>query len=63
MTARSPDALIEATEKPDARFFLTVQWHPEITAADDPRQQALFGWLVEAARRYQERREPDAAAE
>jgi len=28
---------------------LAVQWHPELTAEEDPRQQALFNRLVEAA--------------
>jgi gamma-glutamyl-gamma-aminobutyrate hydrolase PuuD len=26
-----------------------VQWHPEVTAATDPRQQALFDALVRRA--------------
>jgi putative glutamine amidotransferase len=28
-SATSPDGLIEAIERPDARFCLAVQWHPE----------------------------------
>ena len=43
-TAWSSDGLIEAVETPaDGRgWLLAVQWHPEMTAADDPAQQALF---------------------
>ncbi len=29
VTASAPDGIVEATENPAARFFLTVQWHPE----------------------------------
>ena len=32
-----------------ASWMLAVQWHPELTAEEDPRQQALFNRLVEAA--------------
>jgi gamma-glutamyl-gamma-aminobutyrate hydrolase PuuD len=28
--------------------MVAVQWHPEMTAADDQTQQALFDGLVEA---------------
>jgi gamma-glutamyl-gamma-aminobutyrate hydrolase PuuD len=51
VTARSDDGCIEAIE-PVAphRFALAVQWHPEMTAEQDPEQQALFDALVAAAR-------------
>jgi len=29
-----------------------VQWHPELTAAEDPIQQRLFEALTGAARRH-----------
>lgn len=29
VTATAPDGVIEAIERPDARFCLAVQWHPE----------------------------------
>jgi putative glutamine amidotransferase len=48
--AWAPDGVIEAVEIPDLPWLLAVQWHPELTAADDPIQQRLFAWLVEAAR-------------
>ena len=34
---------------PDHPWLFAVQWHPELTAADDPVQQRLFDALVEAA--------------
>ncbi len=50
VSGRSDDGCIEALE-PIAphRFALAVQWHPEMTAANDPLQQALFDALVAAA--------------
>jgi putative glutamine amidotransferase len=49
VTAQSPDGVIEATEIPDKRFALTVQWHPEDLTADD-QMFSLFRAFVEAAR-------------
>ena len=48
--AASGDGLVEALEleDPGGRWVLGVQWHPEMTAAEDPGQQALFGALVAA---------------
>ncbi len=50
VSARAPDSIIEGLEAADGRFVLAVQWHPEDMAAADPRHQALFDALVEAAR-------------
>lgn len=51
--ALSADGVIEAVELDDSeRWYLGVQWHPEDSAATDPRQAALFGALVTAARGY-----------
>ena len=49
VTARAPDGTIEAVELPDHPFLVAVQWHPEITARDQPDHQALFDALVAAA--------------
>lgn len=50
--AWSDDGLIEALEPSDEGAWLTaVQWHPEVTAADDPAQQALFDAFAREARR------------
>ena len=51
VTAQAPDGVIEGLEKPEARFAVGVQWHPESLAASDPQMLALFQALVQAARR------------
>ena len=48
-SATTPDGCIEAFESQDSKV-LAVQWHPEIDAEKVPHQQALFDWLVRAAR-------------
>ena len=52
VAARAPDGTIEAVQLPDRPSLLAVQWHPELTSADDPAQQALFDELVKMARDY-----------
>ena len=49
VVAKAPDGVIEAIEMPDHPWLIAVQWHPELTAAEDPIQQRLFNKLVEAA--------------
>jgi len=49
VVAHAPDGVVEAVEIPSHRWFLGVQWHPEITAACDPIQQQLFDELVRQA--------------
>ena len=52
VTAKAADGIIEALEHTELPWMMGVQWHPEITAAEDPTQQRLFDELVaEAARR------------
>jgi putative glutamine amidotransferase len=51
LTARAEDGTIEAFEKPDRQWLIAVQWHPEVTAGEDPTQQRLFDGLVGAAAR------------
>lgn len=48
VSARAEDDTIEGLETTGGRV-IGVQWHPEMTAAEDPAQQALFDWLVRAA--------------
>jgi putative glutamine amidotransferase len=48
ITAWSPDGVIEAVELAGHPWMIAVQWHPEMTAADDQTQQALFDGLVGA---------------
>jgi putative glutamine amidotransferase len=47
-TAHTPDGLIEAMEDTD-RLLIGVQFHPEKLRTRDPRFNALFVWLMEAA--------------
>jgi putative glutamine amidotransferase len=50
-TAWSDDGLVEGVEaEADESWVMAVQWHPEMTAADDPYQQALFDGFVAQAR-------------
>ncbi len=42
VTARAEDGVIEALEKPDARYLLAVQWHPENLYETDAPSRALF---------------------
>jgi putative glutamine amidotransferase len=42
-TGWTEDGLVEALETPPGdSWVLAVQWHPEMTAHDDPAQQAIF---------------------
>jgi putative glutamine amidotransferase len=50
VAATAEDGTIEAVEMPEHPWLVGVQWHPEITAAQDPVQQRLFDALVAAAR-------------
>lgn len=55
VVATAPDGTIEAVEHADHPQLVSVQWHPELSAATDPTQQALFNDLV---RRCQHPTEP-----
>ncbi len=50
-SAWTEDGLVEAVERPGGAM-LAVQWHPEVTAAEDPSQQALFDSLVAEASKH-----------
>ena len=47
--AWAPDGVIEAVELEGRQDLLAVQWHPEITAAEDNGQQHMFDWLIKQA--------------
>ena len=49
VVAHAPDGTIEAVELQDHPWLFAVQWHPELSAAEDPVQQCLFDNLVRAA--------------
>lgn len=52
-TAMSSDGLIEAIEPEDPdKNFVAIQWHPEITYAEDTHSLALFEDLVTRAKVY-----------
>lgn len=51
VVAYAPDGTIEGLELRSHRWLYAVQWHPELTAAQDPVQQRLFDALVAAAKR------------
>lgn len=40
--AVSRDGVVEAIERPDRRYFVAVQWHPENQAPTDAEQAKLF---------------------
>jgi putative glutamine amidotransferase len=42
VSARAKDGIIEGLERPDKRFVVAVQWHPENQAVNDERQARLF---------------------
>lgn len=58
VVAVADDGIVEALEMPSHPWLLAVQWHPEVTAPQDPSQQALFDALVVKARQRQRERIP-----
>jgi putative glutamine amidotransferase len=50
VVGHAPDGVVEAFESREHPWLFGVQWHPELTAAEDPIQQRLFDALVAAAR-------------
>ena len=49
ISAREPeDGVVEAVERPDKRFVVGVQWHPENMSPVDERQARLFQAFAEA---------------
>ena len=49
ISARDPeDGTIEGIERPDKRFVIGVQWHPENMSATDPNQARLFQAFADA---------------
>lgn len=47
--AWAADGVIEAVEMTTHPWLVAVQWHPELTAAEDPLQQRLFDKFVLAS--------------
>lgn len=61
VTGRASDGTIESLEAIDRSFVLAVQWHVECLV-DRPRQAAIFGAFVEAARGFECREGLERAA-
>lgn len=49
ISGRSPDGLIEAVETEGERFVLGVQWHPELQAIFELKEERIFKTLVDSA--------------
>ncbi|HEV8632084.1 MAG TPA: gamma-glutamyl-gamma-aminobutyrate hydrolase family protein, partial [Thermoanaerobaculia bacterium] len=58
VTARAADGTIEALELPQHPWMVAVQWHPEMSAAEDADQQRIFDALVAAAAERRASRRP-----
>jgi putative glutamine amidotransferase len=50
VNALSPDGLIEGIERPDKKFALGVQWHPERLIEETNDAIALFAAFIDACR-------------
>ena len=50
VTARSPDGVVEAIERPGEPFVLGVQWHPEREGCSPGSSDRLFAAFMEAVR-------------
>ena len=53
VTAKAPDGIVEGLEDPKHPFYLGVQWHPE-DMGGEKSASALFGALIDAAKKYAE---------
>ena len=51
VVARAPDGVVEAIEHRTHPWLIAVQWHPELSAAEDPLQQELFNAHVRFCRK------------
>lgn len=49
VSATAPDGIPEAVEYRGSPWIVGVQWHPEVSALDDPTQQGIFDALVLSA--------------
>ena len=56
VSAIATDGIIEALEMPGHAWLVAVQWHPEVTAAQDPSQQAIFDAFVAKAAEWKTER-------
>lgn len=61
VSALAPDGTIEAVEFPNHPWLIATQWHPEMSAATDPRQQLLFDEFIVAVKQLRAERQSVAA--
>lgn len=54
--ATAPDGVVEAFERPGARFWCGVQWHPE-DLLDDPTHRGIFDLFARNVSRVAGRRQ------
>jgi gamma-glutamyl-gamma-aminobutyrate hydrolase PuuD len=52
VVATAEDGLVEGLERPDRRFVVAMQWHPEVLSLQDADALVIFDTLVEEARAY-----------
>ena len=50
VSARGPKGIIEAMERPGSRFWVAVQWHPEMTLGKDEFSIRIFEAFLRAVR-------------
>jgi putative glutamine amidotransferase len=55
-SAYSVDGLLEAYEIEGDRFFVGVQWHPEMLFEKYPKEIRLFNDFIESAKTYKANR-------
>jgi len=56
VAARAPDGVIEALERPQARWCVLVQWHPEHMTGGHEHARRLFASFMQACRERAEER-------
>lgn len=61
VAALAEDGTIEGVEAPNHPWLIATQWHPEMSAATDPRQQRLFDEFIAAVQRARAQRQSVAA--
>jgi putative glutamine amidotransferase len=59
VSGRSPDGIIEAVEADGKRFVLGVQWHPELQAIFEFKEERIFKTLVDHAVNWNKRKTMD----
>lgn len=61
IAALAEDGTVEAVEAPNHPWLIAIQWHPEMSAATDPRQQQLFDRFIAAVKEARTQKQTVAA--